>query len=291
MDFVTIDVETSNADMASICQIGLAKYRDGQLIEEWSSLINPEDYFDFINIDIHGITEEDVADAPKLPEVVVDLSNYLSGSVSVSHTHFDRVSIGQAFEKYSLTPIETVWLDSARVARRTWEECAWSGYGLANVCEIIGYKFKHHDALEDAKASGQVLIKAIEKTGLNLEAWLKRVYQPIDPQNSSCGSAIQRDGNPDGELYGEVLVFTGALEIPRREAADVAASIGCTVASGVTKKTTLLVVGDQDVTKLAGKSKSSKHLKAEQLIAKGHRIRIIKESDFKELAKQAHEIA
>jgi len=291
MEFVAIDVETANADMASICQIGLAKYRDGQLIEERSSLINPEDYFDFINIDIHGITEEDVADAPKLPEVVVDLSNYLSGSVSVSHTHFDRVSIGQAFEKYSLTPIETVWLDSARVARRTWKECAWSGYGLANVCEIIGYKFKHHDALEDAKASGQVLIKAIEKTGLNLEAWLKRVNQPIDPQNSSCGSAIKRDGNPDGELYGEVLVFTGALETPRREAADVAASIGCTVASGVTKKTTLLVVGDQDVTKLAGKSKSSKHLKAEQLIAKGHRIRIIKESDFKELAKQAHEIA
>ena len=291
MEFVAIDVETANADMASICQIGLAKYRDGQLIEERSSLINPEDYFDFINIDIHGITEEDVADAPKLPEVVVDLSNYLSGSVSVSHTHFDRVSIGQAFEKYSLTPIETVWLDSARVARRTWKECAWSGYGLANVCEIIGYKFKHHDALEDAKASGQVLIKAIEKTGLNLEAWLKRVNQPIDPQNSSCGSAIKRDGNPDGELYGEVLVFTGALEIRRREAADVAANIGCTVASGVTKKTTLLVVGDQDVTKLAGKSKSSKHLKAEQLIAKGHRIRIIKESDFKELAKQAHEIA
>jgi len=92
-------------------------------------------------------------------------------------------------------------------------------------------------------------------------------------------------------LYGEVLVFTGALEIARREAADLAASIGCTVASGVTKKTTLLVVGDQDITKLAGKAKSSKHLKTEQLIAKGQEIRIIKESDFKELVNQAHEIA
>jgi len=92
-------------------------------------------------------------------------------------------------------------------------------------------------------------------------------------------------------LYGDVVVFTGALEIPRREAAALSASIGCTVASGVTKKTTLLVVGDQDVTKLAGKAKSSKHLKAEQLIAKGQEIRIIKESDFKELVNQAHEIA
>lgn len=290
MDFVAIDVETANADMASICQIGLAKFNDGQLVDAWSSLVDPEDYFDFINIDIHGITEEDVVGAPTFSEVVFNLSSFLSSSVCVSHTHFDRVSVGRALQKYSLNPIETTWLDSARVARRTWEECAWRGYGLSNVCKVIGYKFKHHDALEDAKASGQVLIAAIEKTGLDVGAWLKRVQQPIDPSSSSSGSTINRDGNPEGELYGEVLVFTGALEIPRREAADLAASIGCTVASGVTKKTSLLVVGDQDVIKLAGKDRSSKHLKAEQLIAKGQQIRIIKESDFKELVVHAQEI-
>lgn len=291
MEFIAIDVETANADMASICQIGIAKFKDGVLVEEWSSLVDPEDYFDFINIDIHGISEKDVIGAPTFSEVVGELSRFLSDSVCVSHTHFDRVSIGRALDKYSLKPIETTWLDSARVARRTWEECAWSGYGLSKVCEIIGYEFKHHDALEDAKASGQVLIAAIEKSGLNIEAWLRRVCQPIDPSKTYSGSAISRDGNPEGEMYGEVLVFTGALEIPRREAADLAAGIGCTVASGVTQKTTLLVVGDQDITKLAGKDKSAKHLKAEQLIAKGQKIRIIKESDFKELVVQANEIA
>lgn len=289
MEFVAIDVETANADMASICQIGLAKYKDGNLVDEWSSLIDPEDYFDLINIDIHGITEKDVAGAPKFPDVLQNLSNYLSGGISVSHTHFDRVSIGRAISKYSLSPIDTMWLDSARVVRRAWEDCAWSGYGLSNVCKIIGYEFRHHDALEDAKACGQVLLAAIEKTGLDLDAWLKRVSQPIDPSRSSSGAAIKRDGNPEGELYGETLVLTGALKITRREAADLAASIGCTVASGVTKKTTLLVVGDQDITKLSGKSKSSKHIKAEGLVVKGHKIRIIKESDFKELVSQAHE--
>ena len=291
MEFVAIDVETANADMASICQIGLAKFKDGELVAEWSSLIDPEDYFDLLNIDIHGITEDDVMGAPTFSEVIDELSNFLSGTVCVSHTHFDRVSLSRTLEKYSLNPIDTTWLDSARVARRSWEECAWKGYGLSNVCEIIGYKFKHHDALEDAKASGQVMIAAIKKTGLDINSWLKRVHQPINPENSSSGSAINRDGNPEGELYGEELVFTGALEIPRREAADLAASIGCSVASGITKNTTLLVVGDQDVTKLAGKAKSSKHLKAEQFIAKGQEIRIIKESDFKELVNQAHEIA
>jgi len=291
MEFVAIDVETANADMASICQIGLAKFKDGKLVGEWSSLINPEDYFDFINIDIHGITEYDVLGAPTFKEVLGQLSGFLSNTICVCHTHFDRVSVGRALDKYSLKPIETVWLDSARVARRTWEECAWSGYGLSNVCGIIGYEFKHHDALEDAKAAGHILIAAIEKTGLDIEVWLKKTHQPIDPLNLSSVSAINRDGNLEGEMYGEVLVFTGTLEIPRREAADLAASIGCAVDAGVTKKTTLLVVGDQDITKLSGKAKSPKHLKAEQLIEKGQKIRIIKESDFKELVAQSHEIA
>jgi len=34
MDFIAIDVETANADMASICQIGLAKYESGILSDE-----------------------------------------------------------------------------------------------------------------------------------------------------------------------------------------------------------------------------------------------------------------
>jgi DNA polymerase-3 subunit epsilon len=185
---------------------------------------------------------------------------------------------------------ETEWLDSARVARRAWEEVAWRGYGLADVCKIIGHEFRHHNALEDAKASGQILLAAIEKTGLSIGQWGKRIRQPIDLASSSEGSAIRREGNSGGALYGETIVFTGALQFHRNVAADMAASVGCDVGSGVTKKTTILVVGDQDVTKLAGNKKSSKHRKAEKLIAKGQNIRILRESDFKELVKQASQI-
>jgi DNA polymerase-3 subunit epsilon len=86
-------------------------------------------------------------------------------------------------------------------------------------------------------------------------------------------------------LYGEVIVFTGALEVPRREAADLAAALGCHVSTNVNKETTLLVVGDQDLKRLAGHNKSSKHRKAEELIRMGYPIRIIKESDFLQLIK------
>ena len=70
-----------------------------------------------------------------------------------------------------------------------------------------------------------------------------------------------------------------------------AAALGCQVASGVTKKTTMLVVGDQDTKRLAGHEKSSKHRKAEELIGKGVPIRVLRESDFKELARFSDELA
>ena len=282
MEFVALDVETANADMSSICQIGIACYNERLLVEEWKSYIDPEDYFDAINISIHGIDETTVKGSPKLSDVANQINEYLDNQVSVCHTHFDRVAIQQAFDNAGLRHPTCTWLDSACVARRTWEEFSRSGYGLSSVCEFLGYDFKHHDALEDAKAAAHIIHAAIDATGLDIDGWPQRVKGPI------CGPVpTSQDANPEGPLYGEVVVFTGALEIPRKQASDWAARAGCEVTSGVTKKTTILVVGDQDIQHLAGHNKSSKHRKAEGLIAKGQPIRILRETDFGELVKAA----
>jgi DNA polymerase III subunit epsilon len=286
MRFVAVDVETANADMASICSLGAAIFEDGVLHSEWYSLINPRDYFDPVNISIHGIDETDVRDAPTFKDAAAEFGPMLTGQVVVTHTHFDRVAMHQAASRWSISTPQCTWLDSARVARRTWAECARSGYGLSAVCERIGYTFNHHNALEDAKASGQIMLAAMRDSGIDLEAMLKRVLQPIDISSGGSGK-ITRDGNPDGPLSGEVIVFTGALDIPRRQAADLAASVGCEVAGGVTKKTTMLVVGDVDVQRLAGHEKSSKHRKAEELASQGLPIRILRETDFRELVASA----
>lgn len=287
MNFVAIDVETANADMASICQIGLAKYESGVLSEEWESRVDPEDYFDGINISIHGIDEIAVKGAPTFPELIDTLRAFLDDTVVVCHTHFDRVALHQAAKRYEVRAPCSTWLDSARVARRAWKEFARKGYGLYNVCAFLGYDFEHHDALEDAKAAAHILLAAGAETGLDLDGWLRTAGQPI---NGSSYLDTKREGNPEGALSGEVIVFTGTLEIPRSYAAELAAAIGCQVTSGVTTKTTLLVVGDQDISRLEGHKKSSKHRKAEELITKGLPIRILKESDFKELVQLSNEI-
>src|SRR5207237_691909 len=51
-DFLAIDVETANADMASICCIGLVHFRGGSIAKQLNILINPEDVFEAINVSI-----------------------------------------------------------------------------------------------------------------------------------------------------------------------------------------------------------------------------------------------
>ena len=145
MTFIAIDVETANPDMASICQIGLVACQNGRLSDEWKTYVDPKDYFDGFNVSIHGIDESVVRGAPTFAELSDTLHSHLDGKVVVCHTHFDRVALSQAARRYEINAPECTWLHSASVARRTWNACAWRGYGLSKVCEIIGYQFKHHD--------------------------------------------------------------------------------------------------------------------------------------------------
>ena len=284
--FVVVDVETANADLASICQIGVVALADGQVEDTWETLVDPEDYFDGINVGIHGIDESTVKNAPAFPDIAGELMRRLTRSVTVSHMSFDRVALSQAHAKYEIPFLDCRWLDTARVCRRAWSQFARKGYGLNPVAEWCGVRFQHHQAAEDARAAGLILLKAMQETGLSVEDWISRCECPIDPSNKTYQNQFARQGNPDGPLAGEQIVFTGALSIPRSEAAKLAAMAGCDVGDSISKKkTTVLVVGDQDTRKLAGHEKSSKQRKAEELIAAGVAIRILGESDFRLLVE------
>jgi len=168
MNFVAIDVETANADLSTICQIGVASFERGALQSEWSSLVDPEDYFESRNVAIHGIEPPMVEGAPKLPEIADVLCRLLNDRVTVCRTGFDRTALGQAFSKYRIPPLHTTWLDSARVVRRTWKDCASRGFGLSDICEKLGYEYRAHDALEDAKAAGHVVLAAVCESGIDI---------------------------------------------------------------------------------------------------------------------------
>jgi len=120
MDFVAIDVETANAALSSICQVGIATFRDGQQVDSWVTLVNPQDYFDTLNVSIHGIDEDAVAGAPSWKEVFPQIASRLSGKITVCHMPFDKTALTKACARASVSPCDCRWLDSAMVARRTW---------------------------------------------------------------------------------------------------------------------------------------------------------------------------
>ncbi|MCX6544364.1 MAG: exonuclease domain-containing protein [Acidobacteria bacterium] len=278
--FVAIDLETANPDLASICQIAAVTFTDGAVTDSWQTLVDPEDYFHPVNVSIHGIVASAVVGAPRFVDVAPQLAELLERRIVASHTGFDRVALSQAQGKHGLPPIGCQWIDTARVSRRAWPQFARSGYGLAKVARHCGIEFQHHDAAEDARAAGEILVRAMSEHRLGLSEWLARVNQPINPREPNAPQGPERAGNPDGELFGEVVVFTGALSMLRSDAANMAAEAGCNVAASVGKTTTILVVGDTDVRSLAGHEKSSKHRKAEELIMQGQPLRILCERDF-----------
>ena len=75
--FIVIDIETANPDLLSICQVGIVFFENGEVVTKWETLVNPRDYFDPINVSIHGITERDVRDAPILSDIVPIIKNSL----------------------------------------------------------------------------------------------------------------------------------------------------------------------------------------------------------------------
>lgn len=253
MEFVAIDVETANPRMTSICQIGLVTFCDGVEVEAESKLIEPGDYFDGMNVSIHGIDEDMVRGAPRFADVHAWLRERLDGAIAACHTPFDRLAIGQSCAKATLTEPSCQWLDTARVARRAWEEVRQEGYALKKLAARFDLPLQHHDAMSDARVAGQILVKAIEETDTDLAGWLKRSRQRI---TAPTKADIRRTGDGDGPLVGATFVFTGALAVPRRQAADIAHVAGAAVEPSVTKKTTILVVGDQDLDRLAGHKKA-----------------------------------
>ena len=88
MDFMAIDFETANADLSSVCQVGLVAFKNGEVVDTFSTLVDPQDHFDGINISIHGIDEAAVKGAPTFAQVFPEIVQRTTRAIVASHTLF-----------------------------------------------------------------------------------------------------------------------------------------------------------------------------------------------------------
>lgn len=171
MDFVAIDVETANQNPSSICQIGIASFRVGRLESVWESLVNPEDEFRFFNIQLHGISPERVRHSPCWRDLQPSLRHLLHGKIVASHTTFDRRAIEGASRRYKCLSIQpSYWIDTCSIARAVWPH--FNSHRLTSLARQLQIEYRAHDAAEDARCAGEILLRATNSSSQKLRGFL-----------------------------------------------------------------------------------------------------------------------
>lgn len=286
MRFAALDVETANRRQRSICQVAVVVFDNGREIAGDVVLVDPQDEFDAMNIGIHGIDAARVRGALTFPQVHDRLSRILAGQHVLSHHTFDRIAIGQASSHHGLDTLQCRWVDSCIVARNVWPQLRDAGgFGLKNLARHFGIELRHHDALEDARAAGRIMLRAMEESGNDLDHWAERSAPRSRGAFRGSARDIARDGDGDGPLLGEHIVFTGDFTVNKFELADMAHVAGAAVRKRVTQETTMVVVGELQVGLVGDDGKSSNFRYAEQLVAGGAPILFVTEDDFRELVR------
>ena len=156
MDFVAIDFETATHNASSACQLAIVQVRDSVVVHENSWLIRPRRlYFSPRNIAVHGIRPRDVADAPSMAAIWPVVQKSLEGQVVLAHNAGFDVNVLVA----SLAAYDIACPDFDFQCTRVLSREAWPGrsrYGLKPLGDWLGIRFKHHDALEDARCCARI---------------------------------------------------------------------------------------------------------------------------------------
>lgn len=151
-DFAAIDFETANNERSSVCSVGIVIVRDGEIVDSFYSLINPEpNYYNYWCSQVHVLTREDTDTAPIFPEVWKQIESLIEGLPLVAHNRpFDESCLKAVFRVYQMDHPDYEF-DTLCVSRRVLPDL--ENHQLHTVAAACGYQLEnHHHALADAEA-------------------------------------------------------------------------------------------------------------------------------------------
>lgn len=164
-NFAAIDFETANNARSSVCSVGLVVVKEGQIVDQYYSLIQPEpNYYHYFCTRVHGLTREDTDDAPVFPTVWEEIEQRLQLSPDemqalgckvlplVAHNRpFDEGCLKAVMRVYQMTYPDYDFYDTLPAARRAFPHLP--NHQLHTVAEACGYRLdRHHHAFADAEA-------------------------------------------------------------------------------------------------------------------------------------------
>ena len=152
-DFAAIDFETANYDRSSVCSVGVVIVRDGEIVDKFYSLIQPEpNYYNYWCTQVHGLCRTDTDSAPVFPEVWAQIEPLIEGLPLVAHNRpFDEGCLRAVFRTYQMDYPEYEFLDTLAASRRLQPDL--ENHQLQTVAAACGFCMEnHHHALADAEA-------------------------------------------------------------------------------------------------------------------------------------------
>ena len=153
-DFAAIDFETANYQRSSVCSVGIIIVRNGEFVDSYYSLIQPEpNYYNYWCTEVHGLCRQDTEDAPVFPVVWKQIEPLIDGLPLVAHNSpFDESCLKAAFQVYQMDYPDYQFYCTCRASRQHFGN-QLPNHQLHTVAAACGYDLvNHHNALADAEA-------------------------------------------------------------------------------------------------------------------------------------------
>lgn len=160
-DFVAIDFETANGRRSSVCSVGIVVVRNGEVVDEFYSLIRPvPNYYSYWTTQVHGLTRRDTDGQPTFPEVWDKVAGKIDGLPLVAHNRpFDEGCLKAVFAEYGMEYPGYEFHCTLAASRRCLDLPSHQLHFSAAAC---GYRIEnHHHALSDARACAAIALKIL----------------------------------------------------------------------------------------------------------------------------------
>jgi DNA polymerase III epsilon subunit-like protein len=222
ISFTAIDFETANGHRGSACAVGLVKVRDGRIVDTASWLIQPPpgiDDFDPINVELHGITEQDVQNAADWEMSLEGILQFVCEDPLVAFdAAYDASVMRKATEHQHLDLPAKDFYCALHLAQ---DHLTLPRHRLSDVLAALDLPpVERHEPRAHALACAQIVLAIAAQRGLNTlaEVWEqpttavgkrrngRRVRTDADPAAEAPGGAgpggpgdaLEGAGEPDG---------------------------------------------------------------------------------------------
>jgi DNA polymerase-3 subunit epsilon len=159
--YVCVDVETDgmNYTHGHVIEVAAIRVEGGEIVREFTTLINPGVSIPYFITNLTGITTNDVQDAPAFADIADELLDILDGATFVAHNvRFDYSFLKQEFRRAQID-FEPKQLCTVKLSRKLYPD--QTSHKLSSLIDRHGFAYSsRHRAYDDAHILWQFLTLA-----------------------------------------------------------------------------------------------------------------------------------